>query len=129
MPITKELIARNADCSAIVSLLNTGSLYSTGHLSIYKSDGTRITWNALSNPAFGTPTDGTSTAYPISDATNELGVDTTANNFSFDNRDGTAIWRGDVSLNGYGGSLQLESLIVPNDSTIGISSALYIVRA
>jgi len=129
MPITKEMIARNADCSAIVGLIDQGSLYSTGHLSIYQSDGSRITWNALSIPAFGTSVDGTSTAYPISDATNVLGYDTTANNFSFDNRDGTAIWRGDVSLNGYGGSLQLESLIVPKDSTIGITSALYIVRA
>ena len=124
MPITKEIAARNADCSAVVSLLDKGTAYSSGHLSIYNSDATKLTWHALSLPAFGIPVDGTSTAYPLSDAT--ALIDGTANNFSFDNKDGIAIWRGNVTLNGYGGSLLLDSIVVPKDTTVVISSAIYV---
>lgn len=127
MPITRETAARNADCSAIVSLLDRGSLYSTGHLSIYTSDASLITWHNLSVPAFGAPNDGTSIANPIDDAVAIM--DGTANNFSFDNRDGTAIWRGDITLVGYGGALLLDSLSIPHDSTIAIASATYVSTA
>lgn len=126
--ITKQMIARNASCNQIVGLLDTtGSLYSTGHLSIYTSDSTRITFHTLSNPAFGTSADGTSTAYPISDAT--ALIDGTASTFAFENRNGSAIWKGSVTVNGHGGALQLESVSIPKDTTVAISSATYVVPA
>jgi hypothetical protein len=127
MSIAKQMIARNAVCDGIVGLVDVGTDYSTGHLSIFTSDATRITWHALSNPAFGSSVDGTSTAYPISDAT--ALVDATASYFAFENRDGTAIWTGDVTLNTGIGSLKLEFISIPQDSTIAISSAKYVVPA
>jgi hypothetical protein len=125
-------MARNAACTTIVGLVDQSSgsgpaLYPTGHLSLYGTDGTRVTWHVLSNPAFGTSSDGTSLANLISDATAVR--DSTASTFSFDNRDGTVVWRGDVTVNGGGGSLQLESVIIPMDTTVAITGARYIVPA
>jgi hypothetical protein len=126
MTMEKSILTRLADCSTTVSLVDTGSTYTTGHLSIYTSDMTKITWHALSNPSFCTPFgDGTSTAYPVSDAT--AFIDATANNFAFENRDGSAIWTGDVTLINGGGSLQLQQISIPQDTTVVISSAVYIV--
>jgi hypothetical protein len=125
--ITKENIARNASCNAITGQLDQSGYYSTGHLSIYGNDSSRLTWHVLSNPAFGTAVDGTATAYPISDAT--VLRDGTATTFAFENRDGSTAWRGLTSLNGHGGALQLENLNLYLDSTVAISSALYIVPA
>lgn len=125
--ITKEVIARNASCNQITGLLNQGSLYSTGHLSIFGVDTTRLTWHALDTTAFGPAVDGTAIANPISDATSIQ--DGTASTFAFENRDGSAIWRGLVSLNNGSGALQLEALVLPRDSTVAISSAKYIVPA
>ena len=125
--ITKENIARNASCDAITGLLDQSGSYSIGHLSIYGVDTSRLTWHPISYPAFGLAVDGTSMAYPISDAT--VLRDGTASTFAFENRDGSAIWGGLVSLNGHGGALQLENLNLYLDSTVAISSALYIVPA
>jgi hypothetical protein len=126
--ITKETIARNASCDAITGQLDqSGYYYSTGHLSIYDMDATRLTWHVLSNPAFGSAVDGTSMAYPISDAT--VLQDGTASTFAFENQDGSTVWNGLVSLYGQGGALQLESLSLYQDATVGIASALYIVPA
>jgi hypothetical protein len=125
--ITKEIIARNASCDAITGQLDQSGFYSIGHLSIYGTDTSRLTWNALNYPAFGLAVDGTAMAYPISDAT--VLRDGTASTFAFENRDGSAVWSGLVSLNGHGGALQLESLYLYQDATVGIASALYIVPA
>ena len=125
--ITKENIACNASCNAITGLLDQSGSYSIGHLSIYGIDTSRLTWHSLSYPAFGLAVDGTSMAYPISDAT--VLRDGTATTFAFENRDGSAVWEGLVSLNGHGGALQLENLNLYLDSTVAISSALYIVPA
>jgi hypothetical protein len=125
--ITKQTIARNASCDAITGQLDQSGVYSIGHLSIYGIDSSRLTWNSLSYPAFGLAVDGTSLAYPISDAT--VLQDGTASTFAFENRDGSAVWGGLVTLNGHGGALQLESLYLYQDATVGIASALYIVPA
>lgn len=125
--IVKELIARNASCDQITGLLDIGSDYSNGHLSIYRSDSTRLTWHELDSTAFGTSVDGTATANLIQDAI--VLVDGTASTFSFENRDGTAVWGGNVSVNGGAGALQLESISLTHDTTVAIASAFYIVPA
>ncbi len=125
--ITKEIIARNASCDGITGQLDQSGYYSTSHLSIYGTDTSRLTWHELSYPAFGLAVDGTSMAYPINDAT--VLQDGTAATFAFENRDGSAVWRGIATLNGHGGALQLESLNLYKDATIGISSAIYVVPA
>jgi hypothetical protein len=125
--ITKEIIARNASCDAITGRLDMSGYYSAGHLSIYGTDSSRLTWHVLSNPAFGSAVDGTATAYLINDAT--VLQDGTASTFAFENRDGSAVWKGLVSLNNHGGALQLENIYLFQDSTVAIASAKYIVPA
>jgi hypothetical protein len=125
--ISKEIIAQNAACNAIVQLLNDGTTYSTGHLSIYDSSARLIFWHPLSNPAFGSAIDGTSISGAIFDAvaTN----DATVTNFSVDDCDGVSIWTGNVGLSGSGASLQMESVIVAQDTTNSLTSAIFIVPA
>jgi hypothetical protein len=125
--ITKTMIARNASCDAIVGQLDQSGSYPISHLSIYGNDTSRLTWHELSYPAFGLAVDATAMAYHINDAT--VLKDGTASTFAFENRDGSAIWNGLVSLNGHGGALQLESLNLYKDSTVAIASAIYIVPA
>lgn len=127
MAIQKYSNTRTAACDTIVGLLDQGSTYPNGHLGIYNADGTKITWHNLSNPAFGDATDGTSYAHSISDAT--ALIDGTANTFRFEDCDGSNIWKGNVTLFGGGGSLQLEEVSIPKDTTIGLQSATYIVPA
>jgi hypothetical protein len=129
--IQKDMTARNVACEAIVGLVDQGSLYSCGHLSLYTSDATRLTWHNLTagegGSAFGVSVDGTSTANTIYDATTIM--DGTAARFAFENWDGSSIWSGDVTLVGHGGSLQLESVSLVKDTTVSIASAIYVVPA
>jgi hypothetical protein len=125
--ISKQIIARNASCNAIVGLLDIGSTYPSGHLSIYDSSSNLIFWHPLSNPAFGSAIDGTSISGIIFDTT--ALIDSTANYFSFDNCDGTSIWTGDVGLPNSSASLWLESLYISADSTDSITSAVFVVPA
>jgi hypothetical protein len=123
--IVKTSIATNASCSAVTGLTDIGSLYPTGHLSIYTYDSTQLTWHALGNPAFQSPTDGTAFANTINDAT--VLTDGTASYFTFENRDGNPLWGGEVSLSDGTGALKLETLSLAADSTVVVVAAQYIV--
>ena len=123
--ISKSTTARNVAANAITAQVNLGSLYPNGHVSIYTSDSTKITFHSLSVPAFGPAVDGTATAYPIMDATGMVSPQATASYFAFENCDGSSMWLGNVTLTGNGGALQLDSLVIPKDSTVVISSAKY----
>ena len=125
MTISKEVLARNAACNAIVQLVDSGSTYPQGHLSIYDASANLIFWHPLSNPSFSSSLDGTSISATIFDAV--ALIDGTATNFAFENRDGSAVWNGDVGISGSGASLQLESTIIAQDSTNSMQSAIYVV--
>ena len=123
----KSTLARNTACNAIVRLVDTGSSYSTGQLTVLNSDSTVITRHTLSNPAFNDSTDGTAVANIIYDATAIR--DGTAALFSVLNRDSSVIWSGTVTNTHGTGDLKLNTTIVPVDSTISISSAFFQVPA
>jgi hypothetical protein len=122
--IQKTIAVKNLACNAVVHAIDVGSLYPTGHLSIFNADSTRITRLPLSLPAFMDATDGTAYANPIWDATSVF--DATAATFWFENRDGTHIWGGTVA-DTTAGDMVLGSVILPNDSTVSVDSAVYIV--
>ena len=127
MAITKTTEAQNAACDAIVDLLDEGNQAPGGNLSIYNSDSTKLASLRLSYPAFGDSADGTATANSITDS---VGLtDGTAATFSFENRDGTAVWSGIVSLAGGGGDMELNSLDIHTDTTVAVSSVNYVVPA
>lgn len=125
MDLRKSAEAKNAACNGVVDLIDVGSGSPYGLLNIYTSDSTLITSMRLSNPAFADATDGTSTANQIFDST--AYIDGTASTFDFYNRDSTWVWGGDISLAGGGGVMELSSLSIPQDTTVSVSTAKYIV--
>lgn len=127
MSVRKSIETRNAACNTIVDRVDLGSDWSSGRLALYDTDSSMFVSMELSIPAFGDSTDGTATAYQIFDATSIY--DATASTFSFLNRDGSAQWSGDITEDGGGGDMLLDSTIVSGDTTVSISSAVYIVPA
>lgn len=123
--LRKSSEAKNLACNAIVDRIDQGSLYPYGSLYIYDLDSTTITSLRLTYPAFADATDGTATANFIYD--NTAFVDGTASTFDFYARDGSWVWGGGVSLAGQGGEMELSSLFIPQDTTVSITTARYIV--
>jgi hypothetical protein len=120
-------LARNASCDAVVGLLDLGSTYAAGRIGIYTADSSVITYMDLSNPAFRDSTDGTAISNFIYDSTSFF--DATASYFNMLNRDSTVIWNGIISRSDGTGDMRLDSIIMPKDTTVSISSATYAVPA
>lgn len=125
--MTKSTLARNASCDAVVGLLDLGSTYAAGRIGIYTADSSVITYMDLSNPAFRDSTDGTAISNFIYDSTSFF--DATASYFNMLNRDSTVIWNGIISRSDGTGDMRLDSIIMPKDTTVSISSATYAVPA
>jgi hypothetical protein len=131
MALIKSTATRNADCNLMVDRIDLGSATPYGRLATYTSDGTTLSLQRLSNPAFTDAADGT--AYigvtygkVIYDST--AFVDGTIASFGFLNRDATFVWGGSVTLPGVGGDMELSSLsVTANDTTVSISSGYYVV--
>ena len=116
--------AREVTCRAVVGLLDRSS---TGHCGIYTADASVITYLRLSNPAFTYTTDGTAVANTIYDATSFF--DATASYFRMLDGDSTMIWGGTISRLDGTGDMKLDSIVMPKDTTVSISSAIYEVPA
>jgi len=125
--MNKALIARNAACDAVTGLVDQGLTYASGRLQIYADNSSLITWLPFSVPAFQDATDGTAVANMITDST--AFIDGTAMSFTVVNRGAIPIWSGSVVQTGYVGDMHLAQVIFPADSTISISSAIYVVPA
>jgi|GEM_PF-4358569 len=125
MAVRKSTASKNAAADAVVDRIDLGSLASYGSLKLSTFDSTVITSHRLSNPSFADAVDGTSTANLIWDATALL--DATASLFDFYDRDGTWVWGGSATIADGGGELELNSISIPIDSTVSITSAKYIV--
>jgi hypothetical protein len=126
--MTKDLIAQNAACNAVVRLVDHGTLWPSGRLYLYDSSNSVATWLPFSIPAYRDATDGTSVANMISDSTSF--IDATVSWFRVMNRDATSVWTGTIGRTDHvGGDMRFDSLVFPKDSTITISSAYYAVPA
>lgn len=121
----KSLEATNRACNEVVSMVDEGSLYSSGRLNIMNSDSTMLTYLPFSVPAFRDATDGTSVANMIYDATSFM--DGTAALFDVVNRDASNVWSGTISTFNGVGDMKLNSVIFAQDSTVSISYAYYAI--
>ena len=123
MTVTKSTAARNAACNAVVDLIDDGTNISYGTLDVLTSDSTVISTLRCSYPAFYNAVDGTATAYQIYD--NTAFIDGTASSFGFYDRNRTFVWGGDITGPGGGGTLELNSVSIPADSTVSVTEAKY----
>jgi len=123
----KSLLARNTSCNAIVGLVDEGTFFSAGRLGIFNADATVISYLNFSNPAFGDSTDGTAVSNFIYDATSFF--DATASYFNVLTRDSSVVWSGTISNTHGTGDMKIDSIIIPKDTTVSISSATYAVPA
>ena len=120
----KSIAAQNAACNAVTRLVDQGSSYPTGKLSIYNFDSTSLIDFNLSIPAFADATDGTAISNFIADST--VLLNGTAYSFAVLNRDATTVWNGTVSDMAGSGDLKLNSVYFSQDSTVVITSMVYI---
>jgi hypothetical protein len=121
----KAVDAQNAACNAVVQLVDQGSLNPSGSLSLLDASSTLIANFILSNPAFLPAVDGTSVSNYITDSTSV--VDGTASVFNVFDRDASVVWSGTVSDFAGTGDLKLNSISIPQDSTISLTQIVYSV--
>ena len=121
----KAVDAQNAACNAVVQLVDHGSLNPSGSLTLLDASSTLIASFILSNPAFLPAVDGTSVSNYITDSTSV--VDGTAYVFNILDRDTSVVWSGTVSDFAGTGDLKLNSISIPQDSTISLTQIVYSV--
>ena len=121
----KAIDAQNAACNAVVQLVDQGSLNPSGSLSILDASSSLIANFVLSNPAFQPAVDGTSVSNYITDSTSL--IDGTAFSFDIMDRDASVVWSGTVTNFAGTGDLKLNSISIPQDSSISLTQIVYSV--
>jgi hypothetical protein len=122
----KSTDAVNAACNAVTRLVDMGSDNSSGRLNIYGWDASTIlAILPLPIPAFLDAVDGTAVSNLIPDSTTIN--DGTASFFGVLNRDASTVWTGTISDLVGSGDLKLNSVNILQDSSITITSMVYIV--
>jgi hypothetical protein len=124
MAVVKSTAAQNASCKAVVSLIDQGTLNTSGQLQLYRStDSSVIVSMNCSSPCFQNPIDGTAMVNPITDT--QATLDGTAATFGFLDCDGNFVWGGAVSSTG-SGELNLSSTVISVGTFVSIVSGQYI---
>lgn len=126
MGITLTTAARNAQCDALVDLVDAGTTDTTGDLVIATSGDVEVatlSWTAT--PAFGAAANGVATMNAINDDTSATGG--TAAIHWFQNRDNTEVWRGTVGTSG--ADLNLSSVSIGATDTVSVTSYTVTVPA
>lgn len=130
-----------AACDAIVDRVDLGSGTASGRLKIYSgtapadadtalSGNTLLADLAMSNPAFGSAADlapgARATASAISDDT-AADATGTATFFRVVDRDGAAVFQGDVTATGGGGTLTINAVAIVANALVKVTSLTFTV--
>lgn len=121
MAITHTTAVRNGLAEDISTAVDAGA--GAGQVVIMTSGDVEVATLTMGDPAFGAASNGTITANAISDDTNATGG--TAALFKVTDSVGTEVYRGDVTVTGGGGDLELSSLSIGAGDTVSISSLTY----
>ena len=127
--------ARNAACDGVVDLLDAGA--AAGTLKIYTgsqpatpataASGTLLATATLADPAFGASSTGVATG---TDPASVTAVATgTAGWFRAADSDGNAIFDGDVTATGGGGTMTLSSTSITSGGSVDITSLTFTMPA
>lgn len=132
--ITISIYARNATGLAFVGLIDTGSLNPTGNLEFYTgtkpsspqvaATGTFLASLAFSNPAFGSFSNGKAFANSISRAEMNIVATGVVGWFRVVNRDGVAVFDGDVTITGNDGDIELDNINFIKNGTVAIEDLI-----
>ena len=125
MSISKTVSARNAACNGIVDLIDVNG---PGSLKIYDTISgppAVLASFTFQNPAFGSASDGTAAANPITNTA--VSSDGTATQFRVYDGNTSEIFRGVVTASGGGGDMEFNSVIFNTGTPLAISNALFIV--
>lgn len=131
MPIYKSTDAKNAACSAIVNLIDTGSIYTSGHIHIHPAGVGSIPLVSLpfsGVPAFeGPPVDGVIYASGVPFAANASGTGD-AEWFKVTDRNGDVVWSGDVgTIAGGTAAMQLSSVAIISGAYVQVNTVRFTV--
>lgn len=130
MAVTLTTAARNAACAAIVALVDASTGVAAGSINFSTSAPATLCNCPMSNPAFGAPVTGVSTASAITTGTvSGSSNPSTVALALFVNRAGTEVFRCACAVATSPSDINLSNVAVNNDDTISISSLTYTVPA
>ncbi len=131
MSLNLSTLGRNVILNAITNLIDAGSAQPNGWLEIRTGNkptspqiaatGTLLAVLPFSNPAFAAAVNGTAQANPIGADTD---VDATgiAKWFRIYNRDGQAVWDGDITITNGTGDIVLDNINFVIHGTVALTS-------
>ena len=122
MAVTHSNAAKSAAADAVLGLLDVGS-GANGLLELQTSGGVEVATLDLSDPAFGAASDGVATANSIADDANATGG--TIAQFELQNKDGTGVVFGSVTLVSGGGDIEMSSVVIGAGDTVRVTSLQY----
>jgi len=130
MSVNISTVARNAAGDAIVDLLDLGSINPNAFMEIrtgvkpaspqVAATGTLLATLNYSNPAFGTFGSGIGLANAISPDV-DIDENGTAGYFRCYNRDGVAVFDGDITITGGGGDIEFDNVDFLKGGTVQIT--------
>lgn len=129
MALSISNASRSAACTAIVNLVDIGTLNPNGYINLYtaprpsapeipSTPATRLATVPLSNPAFGAAVNGEALANGVGLAGITVEATGTAAWYRVFDRDNNAIWDGSITLTGQGGDMQFDDIAFVNGGKI-----------
>lgn len=122
MAVTHSNAAKSAAADAVLGLLDVGS-GANGLLELQTSGGVEVATLALDDPAFDSAVDGVADANPIADDADATGG--TIAQFELQNKDGTGVIFGSVTLVAGGGDIEMSSVVIGAGDTVRVTSLEY----
>lgn len=129
MSISLSTAARNAAGASIISILDSGSATSNGYIEIrtgtkptspqLSATGTLLATLNLSDPSFGSFSNGSASANPISSDVN-IDNNGVAGWFRFYNKDNAGVFDGVITVTGGGGDIEFDSVNFLKGGTVEI---------
>lgn len=131
MSVSLSILARDDAGDAIVDLIDTGSVQANGYLEIRTGSkpaspqaavtGTLLAICGFSRPAFGNFSNGQAVANPIAQDT-DIADNGVAGWFRVYNRDGEAIFDGEIGLTDSGKDIEFDSINFIKGGTVAITA-------
>jgi hypothetical protein len=122
MPLTLTNGHRQALCTASIARVDQGSANAAGRVVLQTAGGSDLCTINLNNPAFGAASVSGSASAAGLPVSGSPGAGGTASRYLVQNRDGTELWRGTVTISGSGGDMLISSTTIVEGIDVQILS-------